>query len=210
MNKGKFEQYNLPVQEKHFDNAAQVVAGLYNLKRTGWVDRGVANPETVGEHTDAMRILAGEIVKKLPSETQKKIDTKKLERMIQVHDWPEHHDGDKVVAREDKREEEKLTAKKRISEEKAMRKICARIGPEGKINLDLWLEFEEGKTLEGNLAKQIDKLQAMIKAWEYEQKGEPVKAMDFINHDRHKITEPVLIDIMKDIEKQATINNKTT
>ncbi|MFA6534106.1 MAG: hypothetical protein WCT37_02950 [Patescibacteria group bacterium] len=62
----------LAVSEKHFDSAAAVVAGLYKIPRTGWVKRGVKNPETVGEHTEALIALAEEFGPQVEGLDQKK------------------------------------------------------------------------------------------------------------------------------------------
>lgn len=193
---GKMEHWSLPVEEKHFDNALEVVRGLYDIKRTGWIKRGVENPETVGEHTDALIAIGEEVCDKVPE-----LDRTKLLRMLQIHDWPEVIVGDMVTATVTADQRQKVEAEKFSKELEAMKKICANLGEEGEKNLALWMEYEEGKTAEGSMSKQIDKLQAMIKAHEYEQAGQgTVTAKEFINHARHKITHPVLLEMLARID----------
>jgi putative hydrolases of HD superfamily len=195
---GEHENWSLPVEEKHFDNALEVVRGLYAIPRTGWVKRGVENPETVGEHTDAMVALGEAVADKIPG-----LDKKKLLRMLQVHDWPEYIEGDVVTATIPVEERKEAEDKKFAAELAAMKTICSRLGKEGEINLALWLEFEEAASPEASIAKQIDKLQAMIKAAEYEKAGNGrVVAQRFIDGQREIITHPVLLEILSGIDKK--------
>lgn len=71
--------------------------------------------------------------------------------------------------------------------------------------MELWLECENKSTLEGRLVKEIDKLQAIIKAYEYESDGEQVMAQEFIDSvkKRDQITNPVLIEIMSGVEDEC-------
>jgi len=192
------ENWPLPVKEKNFDNASKVVKGLYDIERTGWVKRGVENPETVGDHIDALISLGEEIADKIPE-----LDKNKFLRMLQIHDWPEHIVGDIVTATvgvEKRKEAEDDKIKKELV---AMKNICADLGEEGEEILALWLEYEEGKTLEANIAKQLDKLQAVLKSQEYEQNGKgTVVAKEFFDYAKNKITHPVLVEILEKIDKK--------
>jgi len=187
------------IEQQYFDSAMKVVQGLYGLERTGWVRRGVNNPETDGQHIDSLITMAKKFC-----EIRKDLDQKKLVRMLQIHDWPEHLNGDPVVAAKDPKEKERERAKKYIEEEAALRKICSEVGPEGEVIFKLWEEFEAKQTPEAKVAKQLDKLQAMYKAWEYEQAGNgKVSAMDFINSDRDVITDPILVQWLQDLENEV-------
>lgn len=194
----KSEHWQMAVEEKHFDNALEVVRGLYGIKRTGWIKRDVENPETVGEHTDVLVALGKEVCKKVPE-----LDEKKFLRMLQIHDWPEFIEGDMVTATVPAELREKAESDKFTLELAAMKKICSCLGKEGEVNLALWLEYEQGKTPEASLAKQIDKLQAMLKAHEYQEaKQGIVTAKEFIDHSRHKITHPVLLVMLDKIDSK--------
>lgn len=81
-----------------------------------------------------------------------------------------------------------------------MKTICGTLGPEGIIISELWKEYEAGQTPEAQIAKQLDKLQAMLQAWEYEQAGEHVSAQEFIDYDRHKITDPLIMKWLQELE----------
>lgn len=185
------------IEEEYFNNALKSVSGLYEIPRTGWVNRGVENPETVGQHTEALIDMAKRVC-----EINKDLDQKKLERMLQIHDWAENDTGDIVTAEYEGEERKKKEIAKYEKEIKALEKICSKLGIEGEVILSLWKEFEEGKTPEASIAKQLDKLQAMLKAWEYQKEGQLVVAQDFINHDRQKIKDPLLLEWLEDLEKE--------
>jgi len=178
--------------------AFEVARGLYIIPRTGWVRRMVTNPETVGEHTAAMVVLGKEIASRVSG-----LNEEKLLRMLEVHDWPELIEGDVVTATLAPGEREKAEAKKYLAERMAMERICSDLGEEGQAYLSLWLEFEEGVTLEASIAKQIDRLQAMLKAYEYEQAGQKaIVAQRFIDGGRDKIVHPVLLEMLAKIDER--------
>ncbi|MBI5622115.1 HD domain-containing protein [Candidatus Falkowbacteria bacterium] len=179
----------LPIAEKQFDNAAAVVAGLYTIPRTGWVQRGVDNPESVGQHTDALVTLARELGPQIAG-----LDQKKLERMLQIHDWPEALVGDQVAFSSTEKQQKFLV------ERAAMQKICAALGDEGAEIMNLWLEYTDGQTGEASIAKQLDKLQALMQATTYERAGQTVRARDFV-HYRAMITHPLLRQMLAELEK---------
>jgi 5'-deoxynucleotidase YfbR-like HD superfamily hydrolase len=53
--------------------APDVYQSLDDLKRTGWVNRGVENPESVKEHTEALLVLAEELSKFLTPEERETV-----------------------------------------------------------------------------------------------------------------------------------------
>ncbi|MFA4942535.1 MAG: HD domain-containing protein [Patescibacteria group bacterium] len=156
---------------------------LHKVPRTGYVDRGVKDPETVGEHTDEMILIAEELFH-IPG----------LTTMLKIHDWAE---SNKKIG--DRRTDSLCPPDKRWTKEKkykaelrAMKNICSRLGPYGPRILRLWLEFEEKRTWRAKIANQIDKFQMIRKAIRYQIAGQPVIAQEFIDHDGPKITNYLL------------------
>ncbi len=173
MKQEKYSQSPLYFHEPYKTYALEIIAGLYQVPRTGWVDRRIKNPETVGEHSDQLVILAGlfpEIIG--------------LDKMLKIHDWAEY---DKSVG--DLRTNPFCPADHRVTKEEkkvleleAIKKICRRLGPYGKMVFTLWLEYEKGETERAKIAFQLDKLQAILKAIYYEKNGEPAGAQEFIDY----------------------------
>lgn len=188
MNKS-ISQFPLSLKGHYRKYALSIINELYNVKRTGWVDRGVKNPETVGEHTEQLIILANQNFPEIHG----------LKKMLKIHDWPEaiKNVGDRrtdIFCPEDHR----ITKEeKKILEFRAMKDICSNLGYSGKIIMNLWLEYEEGKTERAKIAYQIDKLQAILKSIEYQNSGEPVMAQEFINYNGDAIQHPILKEILR-------------
>lgn len=169
--------------------ALSIINKLYEIPRTGWVDREVENPETVGEHTDDLIILANKYFPGIPG----------LIAMLKTHDWPETNEeiGD---ARTDKfcPPDHRWTKEKKFEIElMTMVSICDQLGKRGKDILRLWIEFEENKTVRAKIAKQLDRLQRIIKAISYQKNGQPVIAQEFIDNDENNIHDPRLIKVLE-------------
>lgn len=188
--KKKHTQYPLNLRGLYRDNAQEVINRLFEIPRTGWIDRNVENPETVGEHTEALIIL-GKRLFNIPG----------LNKMLKIHDWAES-DKDVGDLRTDSfcPPEHRWTKEQKYKVEfEAMQRICAKLGSEGDRIMKLWLEYEEQKTHRAKIAYQLDKLQAIMKAIEYQKQGQPVMAQEFIDHDGDKITDVLLREILKKV-----------
>jgi putative hydrolase of HD superfamily len=196
---------------RQMDLAYEAVNGLNNIHRTGWVARGIPEKEseTVGEHTQALIDLANQL---FPD--REDLDHDKLLRMLQIHDWPENITGDKRAITDDEAKRIKFLNDKKLEENVALRSICLKLGEQGKIIFKLWQEFEDQKTPEAKIAKQLDKLQCMLKAWEYEQQGQPIRALDFTNYkpDQKIVSgegaDPVIKKAYEELLKAINQNSK--
>jgi putative hydrolase of HD superfamily len=184
-----YSQSPLSLKGVNREYALNIIKTLYKIKRTGWVDRGVKNPETVGEHTDQLIILANQYFPEISG----------LNKMLKIHDWPE---ADKNVG--DRRTDvfclknHRITKKrKKILELEAMKDICINLGYSGKVIINLWLEYEKAETKRAKIAYQIDKLQAILKAIDYQRNGQPVVAQEFIDCNGDTIQDPILKNVLK-------------
>ena len=180
----------LKIKGQYRKIAQRVIYDLKNVKRTGWVDRGVREPETVHEHTEALIALAD---KYFP-------DMVGLTRMLKIHDWA---GSDKKVG--DRRTDNLCPVEKRWTKEQkfeaelaAMQKICQKLEIYGDEILALWLEYEEKKTERARIAYELDKFQMIMKAIEYQKAGEPVKAFEFFVEDGPKVKHRILRIILRE------------
>jgi putative hydrolases of HD superfamily len=174
--------------------APDVWEALGNLKRTGWVNRGVANPESVQEHTIALLHLAASL------EGLSEEERDDLLEMLEVHDWPEVIHGDEVVLSVDEEELKSILATKFEKEQIAMNAICEKLGEKGKEIMGLWLRFESSSDPVAVLARQLDKYQAIEKAVEYEKEQGIPLFKEFSDSSRKKITHPVLVQRLEKLE----------
>jgi putative hydrolases of HD superfamily len=134
---------------------------LKRVPRTGWLQRGVlpVDCESVADHSYRMALMA---MLFFPHMQHPQIDTHRLCRIALVHDLAEAVVGD--ITPEDGVSKEE----KRKLEREAMRKIC---GDRSDL-MELWEEYEMGETLEAKVVKDLDKLEMILSAEEYEKMKE--------------------------------------
>lgn len=188
----KVSQSPLKIKGIYLPFALEVISGLYKIPRTGWVDRDVEHPETVGQHIDDLLEMADFFFP----------DCYGLKKMLKIHDWPEWKKevGDRRTDKycpEDHRYDPQA---KRIAEREAMFDICQKLGPYGAIIFNLYLEYDAGITLRAQRANQLDKLQVDLKAIKYQIAGQPVIAAQFTELNRHKIIIPELKLMLEESE----------
>ncbi|CAM9323411.1 unnamed protein product, partial [Sphacelaria rigidula] len=163
----------------------RVVGKLKQLKRTGWVHRGVSLPESVSDHMYRMAMCAFLV-------TDPKLDRSRVMKLAVVHDLAEALAGDIAPFQNVSKEE------KRRLEEEGLEKICATIGsdPIGEVlhahdNAQrllavaasvataseikaLWLEYEDCTSAEARMVKDLDKMEMIVQADEYERGKEGI------------------------------------
>lgn len=168
---------------------------LKRLPRTGWVKRGVSNPETVAEHTEALLALAMEAEPITPG------GRADLLAMLEVHDWPEAITGDEVILTADPETRVEQKAAKRAREMATMKEICIPLGEVGQTILDHWRRFETSPDPIAELAREIDKFQAIEKALYFETKEHIPLFQEFLDYARPEIAHPFLVSRIATLEQ---------
>jgi 5'-deoxynucleotidase len=132
---------------------------LDRIPRAGFVLRGVADPESVTEHSWHVLFLVWALGAKIEG-----IDLPRAMEIALVHDLAELRIGDlpRTVARYFP------AGAKNTAEAAAMAEILAPLPARA---LALYTEYQEGTTPEARLVKACDKLQLMLKVAVYEQWG---------------------------------------
>ena len=118
---------------------------LKDVKRQGWVNSGVPEPESVAAHSWGMAVLA---LRLCPSE----LDLLRVLKLCLVHDLPEVIVGD-LTPHDD-------TSTKAQDEHEAMKKIAPQW-------LDIFDEYEQQITEEARFVKRLDKLDMGLQAQLY-------------------------------------------
>ncbi len=174
-----------------FLDLALRIGELKKLKRSGWVREKVKNPESIADHSFRTTILAMVLAPLL------NLDQNKLIKMALVHDIGEVESGDVVWERGDFGDEEERKKKEEI-EKKAIGRIFKKFGEE---YINLFRELLERKSDEAKVLWQIDRLERMIQAMEYE-KNQGVDLSEFFANAEKNITDPKLREIMQQILTQ--------
>lgn len=134
---------------------------LKRLPRTGWVESGVPDPESVADHSFRVALIAMILVDK------QKLDTLKAVRMALLHDLAEGEIGDLTPIQ---KETDEAGFKRR--EDEAMDRVLSKLPTDIRATYSsAWREFSEGKTPEARLVKDCDKLEMVMQASEYEGAG---------------------------------------
>lgn len=129
-----------------------------NLDRRWWVLKNIPNPETLDQHQISAALMITQQFKREVEDLW--INILATQDILLIHDLAEPdprvwditpHCG---ISPEAKRE----------IEEKVIREILS----DKPYLLELWLDYEDGRTAEWRFAKEIDKLQAIEKARYYE------------------------------------------
>jgi putative hydrolase of HD superfamily len=128
---------------------------LKETPRAGWALRGIADPESVAEHSHRMALLA--LV--LAPRAGPPLDAGRSVAMALVHDLAEALVGD-ITPFDGVEAEEK-----RRREEEAMRTLAALAGNDAL--LDLWREYAAAETPEARFVKELDRLETVLQASEY-------------------------------------------
>ncbi|KAK4604888.1 hypothetical protein RGQ29_013091 [Quercus rubra] len=122
---------------------------LKTTKRAGWVKRDVKDPESIADHMYRMGLMAL-IASDIPG-----LDRDKCIKMAIVHDIAE--DG---ISKAEKSQRER----------EALDHMCKLLGG-GSRALEigeLWLEYEENSSPEAKIVKDLDKVEMILQALEYE------------------------------------------
>lgn len=129
------------------------------LPRTGWLQRGVAQPESVAEHSFGVALLALLVGATVPT-----LDRGRLLAMALLHDLAEARTGDLP------RSAQRLlgTDAKRAMEHAAAKGMLAGL-PDA--HLALWESYTAQNCLEARLIKGLDRIELLAQALAYERAG---------------------------------------
>jgi putative hydrolase of HD superfamily len=137
------------------------IATLKLLPRTGWLQRGVIQPESVAEHTFGVAALA-----LLVADAVGDLDRGKLLAIAVLHDMAEALLSDlPASAKRFIGAEHKHNA-----EHRALEELFARI-PGRQEYVGLWEEYARGCSREARLVKGLDRLEMLAQALAYERAG---------------------------------------
>ncbi|HET9015913.1 MAG TPA: HD domain-containing protein [Thermomicrobiaceae bacterium] len=185
---------------------------LKRLRRQGWVDRGVAAPESVADHSYRLALL----VLLLAGEAG--VDPARALTLALVHDLPEAIAGDatpfdRALAAPDVdraalfRSRPDYSAEadrvKHDAEADAIRRIAARLPePLRALVVDAWEEYEADATAAARLVHQADKLETWLQALEYRARQPELVIESFALGTHEAVTDPAPHDLLAAIDRR--------
>ncbi len=163
------------------------IGKLKRTDREGWKRLGVEDVESVADHSFRCAFIAMLVGEKL------NVDISRLVKMLLVHDIPEVKIGDLTPS--DGIDERK----KRVMERNGLESLLEGTSSPIKDELiELWDEFENGESKEAALARDIDKLERIIQAREYQERYTEKDFSEFLIPEEIETEEvKTLIDDLK-------------
>ncbi len=181
-----------------------VVGRLKDVRRAGWVRAGVPEPESVAAHMHRLSLMAMALA-------DPRLCKHRLVQICVVHDLAEAIVGDITP------HDGVGPAEKSALELAAMRQIAQDLGCVGieQELLQLWYEYEgidpssssfakKPLTLESSVAHQLDKLEMIVQADEYEQRYSII-LQDFFDSTANSFSHPEIVAWANELRSQRAI-----
>lgn len=170
---------------------------LKRVGRTGWVELGIRDPESVADHSYSVAILSYLIAKR------RGLDAEKTAVMALTHDINEVLTGD--IATKPRENLQKVSNKvKHIMENKNHLKMLSYLPPTDRKRFEsLWKELSKKESDESKLVKQVDALDYIIQILLYSREKNRNFFRPFFITARQRIYDKNLLYILNKVEKQV-------
>lgn len=167
---------------------------LKNIYRQGWLISLLGMDyenriESVADHTWSVTMLALSIIEKYNLD----LNLEKCMKLAIIHELGEVYSGDiipNVISKEEKHQ----------IEEAAVDELLSPIGFDNDFK-ELWLEYDNAKSLEADFIKQVDKLEAALQTVSYGLSPGVLKC-------DNKIKMPCLVEILNEAYKTFEDSNQ--
>ena len=161
------------------------VGRLKKTPRTGWIEAGIARPESVADHSFRTAVMSMVLA------DMHGLDAEKAMRMALLHDLPESITGDLTP-----RQKASRGAALRREEEEAVDEMLSNLpGSLSEKYRSIWAEYREGLSPEARAVIESDRTEMLIQVLEYEDDGADASRL------RHfwdaTIEDPILFELMR-------------
>jgi len=183
---------------------------LKRLRRQGWLDRGVRDPESVAGHSWRIALMA-----LLVSRSKPELDLARLLTLAIVHDLPEAIAGDATpfderiaegadpdaLFRQAPAYSPAARRAKEEAEAAAMERLTADLPADlADLISSAWREYEANQTPEARLIHQIDKLETWLQAVEYQSEQPELIIESFRLGTEEAVTDPQLRWLLRAVD----------
>jgi len=192
------------------------VEKLKEMPRTGWVLRGVRNPETIAEHTFRLAVVCWLLTEK------RNFNVKRAILIALFHDLCEVFAGDitpflyyphlprnkeerkKMLmkwTRLYQKEKQKIGRIKFEKEKEGCLKLIKFLKPGlGKKILSLWSDYEKGTPKEGKFVNQLNRIETLIQSIEYFGIEDKIAGTNWWEWAEEIVEDPLLLKFLKVIQ----------
>lgn len=181
---------------------------LKRMRRTGWVDRGVDDPESGAAHSWGVALLGWILAGDRPE-----LDRDRVLLLGVVHDLPEAIAGDPTPF-DGVRDasgvipanhfttapcySESAREAKQQAESAALNEMLGNLPDDLAADIRAaWHEYEQGETPEARFVRQIDKLETLLQAEEYRDVQPELAVESFRLGARRDVSEPALAALLE-------------
>jgi 5'-deoxynucleotidase YfbR-like HD superfamily hydrolase len=168
----------------------QEVGRLKDINRAGWERVGISNPESVADHSFRCTFMAMILGDKFD------VDFGKLLKMALIHDIAEIKTGDITphdgISQKEKQKKEQWAVKEILSDL-----------PNLHDYLELWTEYEEQKSKEARIIRNLDKFEMALTAVEYQNENPDLNLKEFIEEAERQIDILEISKLFTELKKQV-------
>lgn len=150
----------------------EFVMKLKTLKRKGWELRDIKDCESVADHSYATSMLVMIMAEKL------NLNMEKCLKMALIHEIAEAKIGD-ITPKDDN------WSQKNELENQTIKEIVSETGY--TFITELWQEYCKNKSKEAKLVRDMDKIEMVIQALDYEKKYPGKDLVEFYNYVKDKL-----------------------
>lgn len=178
--------------DTHRQDIFRFFKNIHSLKRTGWINHKISNPESVAEHTYIVALMSLLL-------TPDTINRDKAVNMALLHDIQETLTGDYTP-------EDQITPQEKAQKELQATKKIAKSLKKDEI-LAIFKEFEAKTSTESRWVKDLDRLDAVLLASYYDNHNRTNIPLlkEFLNYAQKSYIGGYGFDLIKDIYK--SLNN---
>ncbi|MEM1743281.1 MAG: HD domain-containing protein [Nitrososphaerota archaeon] len=169
------------------------ISKLKSIRRTGWVESSVRDPESIADHSFGVVFLAAVLA------DLRGLDVAEVVRMAILHDLPEAVTGD-LTPRE---KQTKIKEVEKIEEE-AIRRLFKDAPREVyEKYVSAWRKFSENSTPEARLVKLVDKLEMGLQACKYMEERLDSRLIEIYDSAKNYLEEDrELLEVLKRMLKR--------
>lgn len=176
---------------------SKLIGKLKKIERTGWItwkQLNIKNPESVADHVFRTAMLA------MVMADVKKLDAEKMVRMALLHEI-----GEAIIGNWDIHAKKRLgTEVKEKKEREAIKKILSSLPKDlSEKCSEILNEYQERKTKESKLVRQLELLEMILQALEYQKEGyDKEKLRDFFDFHEEDFEDPDLKKMFELLKKE--------
>ncbi|XP_026759024.2 5'-deoxynucleotidase HDDC2 [Galleria mellonella] len=172
----------------------ELVGRLKHVKRTGWVICNIDECESIAGHMYRMGLMTFLLTEE---NNPTNLDRFRCLQIALVHDLAECIVGD-ITPHCGVTPEEK-----HCQEDEAMKKIAELTGIAGDRMYELYKEYENQSSPEAQFAKDLDRYDMILQAFEYEKReNSPNRLQEFFSATEGKFKHPFIKDLVNELYRQ--------